>query len=362
MYDFAGNGASARLLAQLTFLGEIDRLKQILRRTSLIGGSRRENSAEHSWHVALAAVMLAEHANGEVDVAHVVKMLLVHDLVEIDAGDTFAYDVVGKATQVERELAAAKHIFGLLPENQGAELMALWQEFDGRTTRESKFANAMDRLLPALQNYANEGGTWRDPRVTYARVVERMQPVEEGAPDVGAFVAAMIADATARWPHRARYMNAADQEGSSPSPGAFYVCTTLDCGLRFPVVAGVKWNGRCPRCRSAVIRVADVPLGTPANGERNDSLPEFHLLLDNWRSLFNVGSALRTADGAGVRHVYLCGITATPDHPKLAKTALGAGARGTLELPPRCCEASRVAKSAGGPALGAGRVVGCGTN
>jgi putative hydrolase of HD superfamily len=198
MFEFAEDGASARLLAQLRFVGEVDRLKEVLRRTALIGGARRENSAEHSWHVALAAVVLAEYARETLDVAHVVKMLLVHDVVEIDAGDTFAYDLVGKASQAAREAAAAHHLFGLLPLEQGDALRALWEEFEACTTAEAKFANAMDRLLPALQNYANGGGTWRDAQVNQPRVVERLQPIDEGAPALWEFVEGLLADATAR--------------------------------------------------------------------------------------------------------------------------------------------------------------------
>src|SRR5690606_13001631 len=141
-----------RLQAQLAFLLEIDRLKRILRRTSLVGGDRRENSAEHSWHLAVMAMILAEHANEPVDALHVLKMLLVHDIVEIDAGDTFAYDVQANQDKEAREQAAAERIFGLLPADQRDEIRAMWEEFDARVTPEARFANAMDRLMPALQN------------------------------------------------------------------------------------------------------------------------------------------------------------------------------------------------------------------
>ena len=198
MYEFAGNPASPRLMAQIRFLAEIDRLKQVLRRTSLIGGLRRENTAEHSWHITVAAMILAEYADPDVDPVHVLKMLLVHDLVEIGAGDTFAFDATAKASQAERELAAATQLFGMLPPDQGTELMALWQEFEARATPASKFANAMDRLLPALQNFANAGGTWREAQVNRERVYERLSPIGEGAPDVWAFVAALVDDAADR--------------------------------------------------------------------------------------------------------------------------------------------------------------------
>lgn len=187
-----------RLQAQLAFLLEIDRLKRILRRTSLVGGDRRENSAEHSWHLAVMAMILAEHANEPVDALHVLKMLLVHDIVEIDAGDTFAYDVQANQDKEAREQAAADRIFGLLPADQRDEVRALWEEFDARMTPEARFANAMDRLMPALQNYANGGGTWRASGVDYAAVTRRLQPIGDGSDALWEYVAAMIEDAAAR--------------------------------------------------------------------------------------------------------------------------------------------------------------------
>ena len=187
-----------RLEAQLAFLLEIDRLKRILRRTSLVGGDRRENSAEHSWHLAVMAMILAEHANEPIDPLHVLKMLLVHDIVEIDAGDTFAYDVQGNLDKEAREQAAADRIFGLLPDDQRDELRALWEEFDARRTPEARFANAMDRLMPAMQNFANGGGTWRANGVDYAAVTHRLQPIGDGSDALWAYVAAMLEDAAAR--------------------------------------------------------------------------------------------------------------------------------------------------------------------
>src|SRR4051812_2906785 len=144
-------GVAARLLAQMDFLREVDKLKSVLRRTSLMDGSRRENSAEHSWHIALAAMVLAEYSNVPVDLLRAIKLLLIHDIVEIDAGDTFAFDTTAKASQAERENKAATRLFGLLPADQRAEFMALWEEFEGRVTAEAKFAGALDRLLPVLQ-------------------------------------------------------------------------------------------------------------------------------------------------------------------------------------------------------------------
>lgn len=189
--DMNGSAASpvgVRLLAQIEFLREIDKLKTILRRTSLLNGSRRENSAEHSWHIAVAAMVLAEHSNVEIDLMRVIKMLLMHDIVEIDAGDTFAFDEVGKASQADRENVAAARIFGLLPSDQQAEFMGLWEEFEARVTPEAKFAMALDRLLPVLQNFANEGGTWRNAELDRGRVNQRLSPIGDGAAAVWAFV------------------------------------------------------------------------------------------------------------------------------------------------------------------------------
>ena len=165
----AADASAARLASQLAFIIEIDRLKTVLRQSPIADGSRRENTAEHSWHLALAAVVLAEHANEPVDVGVVVKMLLVHDLVEIDAGDTFVYntmDAAGRAEQEAREEVAAERIFGMLPPDQGAELRALWDAFESKATPESRFAKAVDRLQPMLLNRAAGGGSWVKHGVT----------------------------------------------------------------------------------------------------------------------------------------------------------------------------------------------------
>ena len=187
----------SRLNAQLTFLLEIDRLKRVLRRTSLVGGERRENSAEHSWHLAMMALVLADYANEPVDLLHTIKMLLVHDIVEIDAGDTFAYDVQANLDKEAREQAAAERIFGLLPPDQCDVVRALWEEFDARQTPEARFANALDRMMPALQNYANDGGTWRMAGVDYAAVVRRLHPIDDGSHMLWQHVDAMLTDAVA---------------------------------------------------------------------------------------------------------------------------------------------------------------------
>ncbi|MGH3875636.1 MAG: HD domain-containing protein [Actinophytocola sp.] len=155
-----------RIAAQLRFVVEVDRLKTVLRQSPLAAASRRENDAEHSWHLALMVILLAEHADEPIDVGHTVKLVVVHDLVEIHAGDTPLYDDVGARTQEAREQAAADRLFGLLPGDQARELRALWDEFEARETPESRFAKGMDRLEPLLLNWMAGGGTWRTPGVT----------------------------------------------------------------------------------------------------------------------------------------------------------------------------------------------------
>ncbi len=161
-------------------------------------GSRLENSAEHSWQVAIFALVLAEHAAEPVDAARVVAMLLVHDLVEIDAGDTFVYDLAGRADQAERERRAADAIFGLLPEDQGRELRALWEEFEARATAEARFAAAIDRIVAPLANYANRGHSWRINHIEASRVRQVNAPVAQGAPALGEVLARLVEAAVAR--------------------------------------------------------------------------------------------------------------------------------------------------------------------
>jgi putative hydrolase of HD superfamily len=167
--------------AQLTFLLEADRLKGIERMTSLIDGSRRENTAEHSWHLALFALVLYDHADEPVDLLRVITMLVVHDLVEIDAGDTFAYDETGYETKSAREQAAADRLFGLLPADQRDHLRAAWEEFEAGQTAEARFANAVDRLQPVLMNHARGGGPWREHGITMDRVLLRNEPIGRGS-------------------------------------------------------------------------------------------------------------------------------------------------------------------------------------
>jgi putative hydrolase of HD superfamily len=191
-------GGTDRLAAQIRFILEIDKLKSVLRRTWILDRSRRENSAEHSWHLAVMAVLLAEYGPSGLDLARVLKMVLVHDLVEIDAGDTFCYDQTAVLDQNERERRAADRLFALLPADLAAELRGLWEEFDERASPEARFAAALDRLQPVLHNYTTGGGTWREHSVTREQVVARNQPMGEGAPDLWEYAKSLIDDAVAR--------------------------------------------------------------------------------------------------------------------------------------------------------------------
>jgi putative hydrolase of HD superfamily len=191
--------SAPRLDSQLAFIFEVDKLKSILRQTPITGAERRqENDAEHSWHLALMASLLAEYAPAPVDVARVIRMLLIHDVVEIDAGDTFAYDAAGYSDKAERESRAADRLFGLLPPDQAVEFRALWEEFEAATTPESHYANALDRLQPLLLNSRTGGGSWSNHRVSRAQVLTRMEPIRHGAPALWPVVTAIVEDATAR--------------------------------------------------------------------------------------------------------------------------------------------------------------------
>lgn len=182
-----------RLDRQLAFLVEADRLKGVLRQTTLCDGSRRENSAEHSWHLALMMIVLAEHAEDAVDAGRVLRMLLVHDLVEIDAGDAFAYDAGANLGREDRERRAADRLFGLLPPGQADELRALWDEFEAQSTRASQVANALDRLQPLLNNHHSDGGSWRAHGVSRRQVLARMEPIRTGLPALWPAVEGIVA-------------------------------------------------------------------------------------------------------------------------------------------------------------------------
>jgi len=172
-----------RLKSQINFLIEIDKMKTILRQTLLVDKSKRENDAEHSWHFAVMAMILFEYNNQvEADILRVLKMALVHDLIEVYAGDTFAYDEKGNETKQERELEAADKIFGLLPGDQRDEMYNLWWEFEKAQTPDAKYATAIDRLQPLINNYMTEGHTWKTGNVTSDKVYKRLEIVKEAAP------------------------------------------------------------------------------------------------------------------------------------------------------------------------------------
>lgn len=168
-----------RLEQQLQFILEIDKVKKIIRQTPLSDASRKENDAEHSWHIALMAYLLQEYAQESVEVSKVMLMVLIHDLVEIDAGDTYAYDEEGAKTKDERERKAADHIFGMLPEDQGMYLKALWEEFEAYETAEAKYAHLLDNFQPLLLNDAAGGISWTEHQVKKSQIYKRNEKVEE---------------------------------------------------------------------------------------------------------------------------------------------------------------------------------------
>jgi putative hydrolase of HD superfamily len=185
-----------RLAQQIAFIAEVDKLKEIFRQTLNTQSRRAENDAEHSWHLCLCVIVLAEHANApKLDVLRVLKMLIVHDLVEIDAGDTFAYDTARMAGQHEREALAADRLFGLLPEDQCKEFRSLWDEFEARTTAEAKFAASVDRFQPMLLNCLTQGAAWNRHGVTQDRVLARNRYIAEGSTDLWTFAEKMVQDA-----------------------------------------------------------------------------------------------------------------------------------------------------------------------
>jgi putative hydrolases of HD superfamily len=182
-----------RLDQQMRFVGEIDRLKGVLRQTMLAGPGRRENSAEHSWHLAMMAVTLGEHAPPGTDIGRVTAMLLLHDLVEIDAGDLFVYaDEAQQARQEEAERAAADRIFALLPPDQAAGLRGLWDEFEERRTPEARFARGLDRLQPMLENLTAGGGTWKEHGITADQVLVKVQLIDDGSASLGRYARNLV--------------------------------------------------------------------------------------------------------------------------------------------------------------------------
>ena len=186
---------SNRLKKQINFLLEADKMKNILRQTLTISDRRRENDAEHSWHFALMAFVLSEYASEDVGINRVIKMALVHDLVEIYAGDTYAYDIDNNKSKAEREKSAADKLFSMLPDNQRDEIRGLWEEFDAENTPDACFAAAIDRLQPMLNNYYTEGQSWRNNKVESAFVYKRMEPIRRASERLWQFAACLIDDA-----------------------------------------------------------------------------------------------------------------------------------------------------------------------
>jgi putative hydrolases of HD superfamily len=184
-----------RLFEQIHFIVEIDKLKTIFRQSFITDKSRHENDAEHSWHFAVMAILLKEYANEEIDILRVLKMILIHDLVEIDAGDTFLYDDIGNSDKEERELKAAERIFGLLPVDQREEYYSLWREFEVKNTPESRYAGALDRLHPLLQNYYTGGLSWKKHNLTSDLVLEKNRQIEKGSKELWKFAECLILDA-----------------------------------------------------------------------------------------------------------------------------------------------------------------------
>lgn len=187
-----------RLEKQIDFIVEIDKLKDVLRQSYLIDGSRHEDDADHSWHIAMMALVLSEHANDAFDLLRAVKMLLIHDVVEIDAGDAFIYDEKAHAGREERERMAARRIYGLLPEDEAHVYMELWREFEERKTPEARFAMAMDRLQPILQNYYTQGTSWRLHGITASQVLEKNRRIEEGSKVLWKYAQKLVYESVAK--------------------------------------------------------------------------------------------------------------------------------------------------------------------
>lgn len=184
-----------RLLKQIEFIVEIDKAKQIFRQNVVIGTTRNENDAEHSWHLAVMAILLSEHSVAEeIDIFKVIKMVLIHDLVEIYAGDTFCYDEKANEDKQQREELAAEKLFSILPSDQTKEMWDLWSEFEDKKTPEACFAACLDRLQPLILNYNTEGHTWKNPGVNSTKVLKRNEPLKQNTPSLWEYVNEIIED------------------------------------------------------------------------------------------------------------------------------------------------------------------------
>lgn len=184
-----------RLKKDMDFIVKLDEMKSIIRATNLIGKDEREDDAQHSWHISVMAMILSEYADEDIDTYKVIKMLLIHDLVELFAGDTFCYDEEANKDKEERELIAAEKIYGMLDKDKGEELRALWDEFEEMETTEAVFAASMDRLQPILNNYYNDGGTWKKFEVSKSQIYERVKPIKSSSKRLWKFVENIIEDA-----------------------------------------------------------------------------------------------------------------------------------------------------------------------
>ena len=183
-----------RLEEQMKFIVEVDKLKKIVRQTYLSDGSRKENDAEHSWHLALMCCILSEYSNEKIDVGKTMSMVLIHDLIEIDAGDTFAYDAIANQSKKEREQKAANRIFKLLPEDQERNIRSLWEEFEEGITPEAKFANTLDKIQPLLLNDAADGGSWKEHGVHLSQVLKRNEKTHLGSEILWEYAKNLIMD------------------------------------------------------------------------------------------------------------------------------------------------------------------------
>ncbi len=184
-----------RLKKQVEFILEIDKMKNLYRQTYVLHEDRKENDAEHSWHLAIMAFMLSEYSNNPIDVLKVMKMVLIHDIVEIDAGDTYCYDEKGYTTKAEREEAAAQRIFGLLPEDQRDEYYSLWREFEDSKTNEARFAAVLDRLQPLMLNYTKKGISWKEHGIYKEQVLNRNKEYFSHSDEIAELIVSLIDDA-----------------------------------------------------------------------------------------------------------------------------------------------------------------------
>lgn len=184
-----------RLKKQIDFILEIDKMKNLYRQTYVLNDDRKENDAEHSWHLAIMAFMLSEYSNHTIDVLKVMKMVLIHDIVEIDAGDTYCYDEKGNSTKAEREETAAQRIFGLLPEDQRDEYYMLWREFEDSKSNEARFAAVLDRLQPLMLNYTKKGISWKEHGIYKEQVINRNKEYFSQSDEIAELILSLIDDA-----------------------------------------------------------------------------------------------------------------------------------------------------------------------